>query len=142
MKALQILPLLAVSWLIYAVLTLGQIGVAGTPWVFADIYTVALPSDDAWIIRGGDVFLVASIGFLFVELLRATRTDTSTLANHFFSFVLFLACLFPFIFMKGFGNSYFFLFMTMTFLDAMAGMVITTVTARRDFSVTDGVGGN
>ena len=96
-----------------------------------------MASEDIWSIRGGDIFLFVSMGLLFVELLRATKTDGNAIANHGLSFMLFLACLLAFIFVDGFGNSDFFIYMSMTFLDAMAGMIVTTVTARRDLNVTD-----
>ena len=134
---LQMFPLLTVSLIIYGVLTLAGVGDGEVIWHQVQIAVLPLASDDDWIIRGGDFFLVASMGLLFVELIRATRTDTSSIANHGLSFLLFLACLLTFIFINGFGNSYFFIYMSMTFLDAMAGMVVTTVTARRDLNVAE-----
>ncbi len=137
---LQMFPLLAVSLVIYAVLTLTgeSIGVLG-PWHMENIISLPMASGDSWTIRGGDLFIVGSMGLLFVELIRATKTDTSSLTNHALSFVLFVVCLLLFIFMKGFGNSTFFIYLAMTFLDPMAGIVVTTVTARRDLSVTEGL---
>ncbi|MEM6416101.1 MAG: hypothetical protein AAF720_15760 [Pseudomonadota bacterium] len=134
---LQMFPLLAVSLIVYTGLTFALAAAGGAPWV--DIQLVALPlaSNEQWAITGGDVFLVVSMGLLFVELVRATQTNTSAIANHGLSFLLFLAGLLAFIFVKGFGNSTFFIYLSMTFLDAMAGMVVTTVTARRDLSVTE-----
>lgn len=137
---LQMFPLLGISLIVYAALTLTGMTVGETPWHMVEIVSLPLASNDIWVIRGADVWLVGSMGLLFVELVRATRTDTSSIANHGLSFMLFLACLLVFIFLDGFGNSAFFIYMTMTFLDAMAGMVVTTVTARRDLSVADGIG--
>ena len=87
--------------------------------------------------RGGDLFIVASMGLLFIELIRATKTGTESITNHFLSFMLFIAVLLTFILAPGFGNSVFFIFTTMTLLDPMAGFVVTTVTARRDIGVPD-----
>jgi hypothetical protein len=39
-----------------------------------------------------------------------------------------------FITVRGYGNSIFFLFMAMTFLDFMAGFIITSVASRRDLA--------
>ncbi len=50
---------------------------------------------------------------------------------------MFVVALLLFILAPGFGNSTYFLFLAMTFLDPMAGLVVTTVAARRDFAVTD-----
>ena len=137
----KMFPLLAFSFLIYAALTF----ITGVPAADGETYwhqqlllQLPLPSEDTWRIYGGDVFLFVSSGFLFVELIRATRTDASSITNHIFSIVLSVVCVLSFILIKGFGNSTFFIYMSMTFLDSLAGMVVTTTTARRDFSVADG----
>ncbi|MEO1014058.1 MAG: hypothetical protein AAFX08_02605 [Pseudomonadota bacterium] len=137
---MQMFPLLAISLIAYAILTLA--GVAGPEdviWHQQLIVGLPLPSGDTWGLRGGDFFLVASVGFLFVELIRATRTDASSITNHIFSIILAVICVLAFILVKGFGNSTFFIYMSMTFLDALAGMVVTTTTARRDLNVTEGL---
>jgi hypothetical protein len=48
--------------------------------------------------------------------------------------VVFVSALLLFITKRGYGNSTFFIYTAMTFLDFMAGFIITTVTARRDFA--------
>jgi hypothetical protein len=48
--------------------------------------------------------------------------------------VVFIAALLLFLLVKGYGNSTFFIFMSMTLLDFMAGFIITTVTSRRDIA--------
>ena len=98
-------------------------------------------SGDVWVVSWGDLFLLVSMGLLFVELLRSTKTGSESIMNHALSVVVFVASLLLFIIVGGFGNSVFFLFMTMTFLDFMAGFIVTTVTARRDLAVGGGVSG-
>lgn len=137
----QMFPLLAISLVIYSVLTLtGIAGSSAEPWY--DILFVQLPmvSGDQWDVTWGDIFLLASLGLLFVELLRSTKTGAESIMNHALSVVVFVVALLLFIIVKGYGNSVFFLFMAMTFLDFMAGFIVTTVTARRDLSVAGGVG--
>ena len=133
----QMFPLLAISLIVYAVLTLT--GAAGPVWY--DITFVQLPmvSADTWDVTWGDVFLLVSMGLLFVELLRSTKTGSESIMNHALSVLVFIVSLLLFIIVKGFGNSVFFLFMTMTFMDFMAGFIVTTVTARRDLSVGGGI---
>ncbi len=140
--SLQMFPLLAISFLLYAALTvIGIAGPAGEPWHDGVILNLTLYSEDVWPITWGDLFLAGSVGLLFVELVRSTRTGSAAITNHLLSFMLFIVVLLAFILAPGFGNSVFFLFMTMTFLDPMAGLVVTTVTARRDLSVSEGFGG-
>jgi len=137
---LQVFPLLTISLIIYAVLTVTGIGGAnGASW--HDIVVVNLPmySGDVWRVTWGTLYLCGSMGLLFVELVRATKVGTASITNHLLSFLLFVVVLLLFILAPGFGNSTYFIFLTMCFLDPMAGLVVTTVTARRDLSVTDGL---
>ncbi len=138
--SLQIFPLLTISLVIYAVLTLTGIGGQnGAAW--HDLVVVNLPmySGDVWKVTWGALFLSGSMGLLFVEIVRATRVGSASITNHLLSFLLFVVALLLFILAPGFGNSVYFVFLTMVFLDPMAGLVVTTVTARRDLSVTDGL---
>lgn len=135
----QMFPLLAISLVIYAVLTLTGIGAAGAAWYDIVLVKLQLVSGDTWNVSWGDLFLICSMGLLFVELLRATKTGSESIMNHALSVVVFIIALLLFIIVKGFGNSVFFIFMSMTFLDFMAGFIVTTVTARRDLSVAEGV---
>lgn len=137
----QMFPLLAISLVVYGVLTVtGAVGSAETPWFEVLFVELPMVSGDIWKVSWGDVFLVLSMGLLFVELLRATKTGSESIMNHALSVVVFVVALLLFIIVDGFGNSVFFLYLTMTFLDFMAGFIVTTVTARRDLSVTEGFG--
>ncbi len=139
----QMLPLLGISLIIYAILTLtGAASTPDLPWYELTFVVLPMVSTDEWNVTWGDVFLLASMGLLFVELLRATKTGAESIMNHALSVVVFVVSLLLFIIVKGFGNSVFFIFMSMTFLDFMAGFIVTTVTARRDLSVGGGIGGS
>jgi ABC-type transport system involved in cytochrome c biogenesis permease subunit len=133
-------PLMTIAFIVYAALTVLNITGAANgvtvPWHQAEIVSLPLYSKDEWKVTGGDIFLFASMGLLFVELIRSTKTGQASITNHLLSFMLFILVLLAFILAPKFGNSTFFLFMLMTLLDPMAGFVVTTVTARRDF-VTD-----
>lgn len=127
-------PLLAVSLIVYTVMTY----TTGGAWYDASVVTIPMVSGDKWDITYGSAFIIGSMGLLFVELLRATNTGASSLLNHALSVLVFIVALLLFIIVPGFGNSIFFIFMTMTFLDFMAGFIVTTVTSRRDFGITGG----
>lgn len=135
---LEMVPLLTFSFIVYAVLTLVAPekagGLAWHDWVVA---TLPLYSGDHWAVRWGDLFIVGSMGLLFIELVRATKTGAASITNHLLSFLLFIVVLLAFILAPGFGTSVFFIFMTMTLLDPMAGFIVTTVAARRDLAVGD-----
>lgn len=143
---LQSFPLLAIGLVVYAVLTLvdtvSGIGGGSAHWTQQLLVSLPLVSKGSeWEIRGGDIFLTFCMGLLFVEIIRSTQSGKGALTNNLFSVLLAVACLILFILATGFGNSVFFLFTSMTFLDALAGMIVTTVTARRDLSITDKVAG-
>lgn len=136
----KMFPMLTVSLIIYAVITFTGVGDITTvdgvvSWYDVKVLPLDLPSGDVWEITWGAIFLVISMGFLFVELIRATQTGADSLTNHLLSFLLFIIAAFLFVLMPGFGNGVFFVFLTMLFLDPMAGFIVTTVTARRDFGV-------
>lgn len=125
-------PLLAISLVIYAI---GTFSGSGSEWVTAELFTLNMPSGGEWLVTFGDAFIIVSMVLLFIELLRATSTGTDSIVNHFLSALLLIANVLLFVMVAGFGTSVFFIFMSMTFLDFMAGFIITTKTARRDFGV-------
>ncbi len=129
-------PLLAISLVLYSVLKFTMPG-----WELDTMFDLKMVSGDIWNITYGHAFIIASMGLLFVELLRATKTGTDSLLNHALSVVVFIVALLLFIIVPGYGNSIFFIYLSMTFLDFMAGFIVTTVTARRDLSVGAGLGG-
>jgi hypothetical protein len=136
--ALQVFPLLTISLIIYTVLTVtGMAGAQGTPWHEIVVVNLPMYSGDNWRVTWGTIFLLGSVGLLFVELVRATKVGTASITNHLLSFLVFVVALLLFILAPGFGNSTYFLFLAMTFLDPMAGLVVTTVSARRDLAVGD-----
>jgi len=134
-----VFPLLAFSVIVFGVLTLaGMGGGEGLEWYQQTAVVLSLVNDE-WTVTFGDVYIMVSMGLLFVELLRSTQTGTDSILNHAFSVVVFVIALLLFVIVEGFGNSVFFLVVIMTFLDFMAGFIVTTVTARRDFGVTESI---
>lgn len=136
MHSAESFPLLALSLGIFAFVDL----TAGGTWFKSNWFTIQLMSGDAWQITGGDAFLGFSMILLFVELVRATHSGGDSIINHALSAVVFIVALLLFCTRPGFGNSTFFLFMSMTLLDFMAGFIITAVSARRDTMFMPGMG--
>jgi hypothetical protein len=52
--------------------------------------------------------------------------------------LVFIVCLVEFLLLPNFQTSTFFILTVMSLLDVLAGVVVTIVSARRDFSVGDG----
>jgi len=93
-----------------------------------------------WAVTSGDLLIILSMAFFFVEILKSTSTGTSTIANHAVSMIVFIICLIEFLLFKNFATSVFFILTIMSLLDVLAGVVVTIISARRDFTVGDGVG--
>lgn len=98
---------------------------------------VGLPmiSGVEWELTKGDAIVLLAVIFLFLEILKSTSTGTATIVNHGISLLLFILCLVQFLLMPNFATSTFFILMSMTLLDVLAGVIVTIVSARRDFGV-------
>ena len=94
-----------------------------------------------WVLTKGDALLVLSIAILFMEILKSTSTGTATIMNHAMSMILFIICLMLFLLNPNFATSVFFIITVMALLDVLAGVVVTIVSARRDFAVGEGFAG-
>ena len=91
-----------------------------------------------WVLTKGDALLLLSIAVLFMEILKSTSTGTATIMNHAFSMIVFIVCLMLFLLHANFATSVFFILTIMALLDVLAGVVVTIVSARRDFGVSEG----
>ncbi|MCI4646129.1 MAG: hypothetical protein MRY64_15210 [Hyphomonadaceae bacterium] len=94
-----------------------------------------------WQLTNGDLLVLIALALLFIEILKSTSTGTATIINHAVSMVLFIVCLMQFLLMQNFATSTFFVLTVMTLLDVLAGVVVTIVSARRDFAVGEGFAG-
>lgn len=143
-----IFPLLAIPVIIYNLMgfTFGG-GPDGTMAMAENLarplWQVGMVSEGStWAVSGGDLLVILSLGFFFIEILKSTSTGTATITNHAVSMVVFIICLIEFLLLRNFATSVFFILTIMTLLDVLAGVVVTIISARRDFTVGDGVGGN
>lgn len=100
-----------------------------------EVATITLISQAEWQIVVGDVLLFFGFVLLFLELVSATRTGTSTIINHGLSMLVLLVGLVEFIVLPQFGTSVFFLIVLLSLFDVIAGFTVTITSARRDFSV-------
>ena len=98
---------------------------------------IKLVSGDLWKITLGDGFVAAALALLFIEIIKATRTEHREILNHGLSLLTFIGALVEFIVLKGFGTSTFFFITAMCLFDVVAGYTISIVSARRDLMVPD-----
>ncbi|WP_018995689.1 hypothetical protein [Hirschia maritima] len=105
------------------------------------IWKIPMVSDGTfWAISRGDILIILGLTFLFMEVLKSTSTGASTIFNHAVSMLLFIFALVEFLLFKNFSTSVFFILSVMCLLDVLAGVVVTIVSARRDFAVGEGFG--
>jgi hypothetical protein len=137
-----IFPLLAIPIIIYNVIALTSSGALDANGVSAIAMQLASPVNGtpvfgAWRVTGGDILMILSMIFFFVEIIKSTSTGSSTIANHAVSMLVFIVCLIEFLLLPNFQTSVFFILTFMCLLDVLAGVVVTIVSARRDF-MTEG----
>lgn len=94
-----------------------------------------------WQFSVGDSLLFLGFVMLFIEVVKATSTRSTSIMNHGASMFVLMFCVFEFLLLKSFATSEFFLLTMMCFLDVLAGVMVTIVSARRDFGVGDGFSG-
>jgi len=141
---LIVLPLLMFSLIVYNLVAI--IGFSGAPdtieaWMTSPIFTISMFSGDKWDVSFSDVFLGLSLMLLFVEMTKATRTDSLAIINHGLSMLVAVVCIVEFVAVRGFSNSTFFMLLMMTIFDVVAGFTITIVAAKRDFGSSTGIVG-
>ena len=94
-----------------------------------------MPSAAVWAFTWSDLFVAISLGLLFLEVVKATRTGRGEILNHAFSTLIFVSALVEFLLLPGFATSAFALLTLMALFDVVAGYTISIVSARRDLMV-------
>lgn len=140
-----IFPLLTIPVIIYNLMaftfsgTRDGVAMTMTDNINTPLWNLPMVSEGTtWAVSSGDLMIILSMGFFFVEILKSTSTGASTIANHAVSMLVFIFCLIEFLLLKNFSTSVFFILTIMCLLDVLAGVVVTIISARRDFTVDGG----
>jgi hypothetical protein len=94
-----------------------------------------MQSGATWAISLGDVLIALSLIFLFIEMLKATRTSSRSLFDHLLSTVVFIGALVEFLLVPQAATSVFAILLTMSLIDVLAGWSVSMRAARRDLTV-------
>lgn len=97
-----------------------------------EIFSIPMISGATWDFTWGDLILVIALFVLFIEILKATYTSTSSLVDHGLSMLVFIAALVEFIVVPQAATSVFFLILVTLLIDVVAGFTIGIRVARRD----------
>ena len=136
--SLRVIPLLVLSFIVYNLVVLTGIWSSPIP---ADevlrnpLFQIPMLRGAVWVFSKGDLIILLTMILLFVELIKATYTASSSLLDHGLSMVVFIACLIEFLLIPQAATSIFFFIMIAALIDVVAGFSIGIRTARRDFNI-------
>ena len=123
-------PTLAVVIAAYLLMAAG-----GGMLLDGDAFSMTLASGAEMTLRGGDFFVLAGLGALFLEMLKAARPGRASVLDHILSTATFVVALVCFLLVDYAGTATFFLLTVMTLIDVIAGFSISLFAARRDFAI-------
>ncbi|MDF8352521.1 hypothetical protein [Ensifer adhaerens] len=130
---LAAIPLLILPFAIYNLAMIGMFG--GLAGLNADMVSLSMLSGATWTMRFGDLLIVGALLLLFVELLKATRTSSRALMDYLLSMILFIVFLIEFLLLAPAATQLFFILMTISFIDVIAGFAVSMRSAGRDVSI-------
>ncbi|WP_300394321.1 hypothetical protein [Henriciella sp.] len=142
--ALTWTPLLAISLGLYIILTWiaggghSETAPAIESMLRASLFGLPMMSGVRWTLTGSDTFLFFSLVLLSFEIVKATSSRSSAMINHAASMGVLVLCLILFLTIANFATSTFFLLTMMVLMDVLVGVIVSIVSARRDFGVGDG----
>ncbi len=132
MSFVRTAPLLAIPLVIYNIILFSS-GI--DTQLATSVYDFTLPSSAVWSISGGDLFIIAGLLLLGIEVFKATRTGQTSIIDHALSTLVLVIFLIEFVTVAGCGNSIFFILTLMTVIDVIAGFSISILSAHRDITV-------
>jgi hypothetical protein len=124
-------PLLVIPFAIYNMIAFLMPDLNWT----TSVGSIHLISGQTWTVTPEEILLAFSILLLGVEVIKAARTGLRGLMDHILSLILFIIMLVEFLLVARAGTSTFFLLMTISFVDVLAGFIITARTAQRDIQI-------
>lgn len=124
-------PLFLISFAIYNMIAFITPGVA---WESV-IFSVPMQSGATWSVTAGDLLLALSLVFLFLEVVKATRSYTRTIVDHILSTLVFVGALIEFLLVKQAATSVFALLLLISLVDVIGGWTVSMGSARRDIQV-------
>lgn len=134
MRLLTSFPLFLILLVAYILLALGAPGAeeqrfAGT------LLAMPLFSGAELKLSTNGLLLALGVLFLFLELLKSTRTGPGSVLDHLLSTLVFAAFLVTFVVMRAAGNETFLLLMLMSAVDVLAGFSVSLAASRRDLTL-------
>jgi hypothetical protein len=123
-------PALAIVIAAYLLMAAG-----GDMMIDGDAYAMTLASGAEMTLRGGDIFVIAGLFALFLEMLKAARPGRASLLDLILSIATFVVALVCFLLVDYAGTATFLILTLMTLIDVIAGFSISLFAARRDLAI-------
>ncbi|MER9974303.1 hypothetical protein [Mesorhizobium sp. M0085] len=128
------IPLLIVPFILYNLGLLGIFGSGDDPWA-TEMFSVRMMSGGVFSMTLGDLIVLIALIFLFVEVVKSTRTTSASIMDHLLSTFVFVAYLVEFLLVKGAAHSVFFTLMVIALIDVLAGFSVSMRSAARDINM-------
>jgi len=128
--SLRSLPLIVLAFILYNALVL----LFGIDVLDKNLFEIPMLSGGIWKFNWGHLIILATLMLLFVELVKSTYTNASSLVDHGLSMIVFIACLIEFLMTPQAATSVFFLIVVATAIDVVAGFTIGIRVAQRDLT--------
>ncbi len=128
--SLRSLPLIVLAFILYNALVL----LFGVDVLDKNLFEIHMLSGGIWRFNWGHLIILATLMLLFIELVKSTYTNASSLVDHGLSMIVFIACLIEFLMTPQAATSVFFLIVVATAIDVVAGFTIGIRVAQRDLT--------
>jgi hypothetical protein len=99
-----------------------------------NLFELTMLSGGVWKFNWGHLIILLTLFFLFIELVKSTYTNVSSLIDHGLSMIVFIVCLVEFLMAPQAATSVFFLIVVATAIDVVAGFTIGIRVAQRDLT--------
>lgn len=125
-------PLLIIPFILYNLGLIASIRSAGGDIWANELFSLSMMSGGLWTMTLGDALIVVTLLFLFIEIVKSTRTTNASIVDHLLSTFVFVAFLVEFLLVKGAAHHIFFTLMVITLVDVLAGFSVSLRSAGRD----------
>lgn len=127
-------PLLALLLVAYNVVAMAGYTFSATSKA---VLHLQLISGAIWELGWNEVFIMAGLALLFVELIKSTRATGGAALEHILSMLVFIIFLIEFLVVKDAGTNTFLTLGLMSLIDVMAGYTISIAVARKEMNITN-----
>lgn len=123
------IPLLAISFVIYNIAIV--LGGTSVP-LSSEMFSMNMMSGGRFALTSGDLLILLSLLLLFIEILKSTRSNNASVADHMLSTGVFILFLVEFLLVPSAATATFFIIMIMALVDVVAGFTVSIRSAGRD----------